>query len=67
MAGSTADVNELKRQIDDLRAGFKEATAAIVALGQTNEKLQRDNEILRQRLLDEILYKAQLIDVLEAK
>ncbi len=67
MAGSTADVNELKRQIDDLRAGFEEATTAIVVLGQTNEKLQRENEILRQRLLDEWLLKAQLIDVLEAK
>ncbi len=67
MASSTADIGELKRQIDDLRAGFQEATTAIATLGQSNEKLRLENELLKQRLLDEILYKAQLIDVIEAK
>ncbi len=64
---TTDDVGELRRQLQDLRAGFQAATTAIASLGETNEQLRLENVALWQRLLDEILLKAQLIDVIEAK
>ena len=61
------NVNELHQQISDLRAGFEAATAVIVMLGDANEELRLQNEALKQRLLDEWLYKAQMVDVIEGK
>ncbi len=67
MTTTSPRVDELLQELADLRAGFREATEEGAVLKQVNDQLWRANEALRQRLLDEMLFKAQLVDLIEGK